>query len=84
MSSDAYNGKRELDAETREERRKKRKSRWGGSETDKVIIPGMPTILPPNLTKEQEKIYLRKYDLMLFHLSHLTHDTPLYSSPIAD
>lgn len=60
MSSDTYNGKRDLEIDSREDRRKKRKSRWGGSETDKVIIPGMPTILPPNLTKEQEKIYLCK------------------------
>ena len=64
MSSDAHNGKRELETDSREERRKKRKSRWGGSDTDKVIIPGMPTILPPNLTKEQERIYLRKYQLV--------------------
>lgn len=41
-------------------RKKKRRSRWGGSEHDKIFIPGMPTILPPNLGKDQEQAYLRK------------------------
>lgn len=45
-------------AESREERRKKRKSRWGGDEKEKIFIPGMPTVLPTNLTKEQEEAYL--------------------------
>lgn len=41
--------------------RRKRRSRWGGSEHDKIFIPGMPTILPSNLNKEQEQAYLCKY-----------------------
>ncbi|KAJ1521981.1 hypothetical protein ONE63_002306 [Megalurothrips usitatus] len=45
-------------AESREERRKKRKSRWGNDEKEKIFIPGMPTVLPTNLTKEQEEAYL--------------------------
>ena len=45
------------------ERKRKRKSRWGGNEESKVFIPGMPTILPSNLTKEQEQIYLCMYFL---------------------
>jgi hypothetical protein len=49
------------DKESREERRKRRKSRWGGSEHEKTFIPGMPTVLPTNLTPEQEKAYLCKY-----------------------
>ncbi|XP_050304239.1 splicing factor 1 [Anthonomus grandis grandis] len=40
------------------ERRRKRRSRWGGSEHEKIFIPGMPTILPPNLDKDQEAAYL--------------------------
>ncbi|XP_059476191.1 splicing factor 1-like [Neocloeon triangulifer] len=45
--------------ETREERRARRKkSRWGGGEFEKTFIPGMPTILPSNLSKSQEKAYL--------------------------
>lgn len=48
--------------ETKEERRARRKkSRWGGGEFDKTFIPGMPTILPSNLSKNQEKAYLRKF-----------------------
>lgn len=44
--------------DSRESRRKKRKSRWGNDETEKVVIPGLPTIIPNNLTKEQEEMYL--------------------------
>lgn len=33
----------------------KRKSRW---DREKVVIPGMPTILPDNLTPDQERLYL--------------------------
>jgi len=47
-----------LEAESREERRKRRKSRWGGDENEKTFIPGMPTVLPTNLSKEQEEAYL--------------------------
>lgn len=47
--------------ETKEERRKRRKTRWSGSEHDKTFIPGMPTVLPTNLTPEQEKAYLCKF-----------------------
>uniref|UniRef100_T1JNQ7 Branchpoint-bridging protein n=1 Tax=Strigamia maritima TaxID=126957 RepID=T1JNQ7_STRMM len=38
--------------------KKKRRSRWGGDEKDKTFIPGMPTVLPGNLSKDQEKAYL--------------------------
>ena len=50
--------------ESREERRKKRKSRWE-AETDKVVIPGMPTMIPAGLSANQEKIYLCKFELLL-------------------
>lgn len=50
--------------ETKEERRaRKRKSRWGAEETDKTFIPGMPTVIPTNLSKDQEQAYLCKYRL---------------------
>jgi len=46
------------------ERKKKRRSRWGADESqEKTVIPGMPTILPCNLSKEQEQQYLCKLDL---------------------
>ena len=41
--------------------RKKKRSRWGDSEVDKAFIPGMPTVLPANMSKDQEELYLRKY-----------------------
>ncbi|KAK7867354.1 hypothetical protein R5R35_008902 [Gryllus longicercus] len=49
--------KRESEGD-KEERRKRRKSRWGGDEKEKTFIPGMPTVLPTNLSKEQEEAYL--------------------------
>ncbi|KRY84078.1 Splicing factor 1 [Trichinella pseudospiralis] len=36
---------------------RKRKSRWG-KEGEKAFVPGMPTAIPMNLTKEQEMAYL--------------------------
>lgn len=42
----------------RAERRKKRKSRWCGTEDDKTFIPGMPTMIPMGLSKEQEEAYM--------------------------
>lgn len=42
------------------DRKRKKKSRWGGSDLEKTFIPGMPTVLPHNLTKEQEEAYIRK------------------------
>lgn len=43
-----------------EERKRRRKSRWQGDEKDKTFIPGMPTVLPSNMSKDQEEAYLRK------------------------
>lgn len=51
--------KRENDNSMSEkDRKKKKKSRWGGDEMDKSFILGMPTVLPTNLSKEQEEAYL--------------------------
>ena len=45
------------------ERKRKRKSRWAQEEAvDKTIIPGMPTVLPGNLSKEQERQYICKFE----------------------
>jgi len=43
--------------ESREERRKKRKSRWT-DESSKTFIPGLPTMIPGGMTKDQEEAYL--------------------------
>lgn len=59
-----------LGAESREERRKKRKSRWGGDEKEKIFIPGMPTVLPTNLSKEQEEAYLGMLISLIFCRMH--------------
>lgn len=48
------------------DRKRKKKSRWGGSDLEKTFIPGMPTVLPHNLTKEQEEAYIRKL-IISFH-----------------
>jgi len=47
----------EKSSESREERRKKRKSRWE-TESAKTCIPGLPTMIPAGLTKDQEQAYL--------------------------
>ena len=49
------------------ERKKRKKTRWSGSEHDKTFIPGMPTVLPTNLTPDQERAYLCKF-LSLIHV----------------
>ena len=54
--------------ESREERRKKRKSRWT-DETSKTFIPGLPTMIPAGMTKEQEEAYLCKYQFFSSFLS---------------
>ena len=39
--------------------KKKRKSRWG-SEQQKIVIPGLPTVLPSNMPETQQKLYISK------------------------
>lgn len=47
-------------AEDESGRKRRKKSRWGGGDTEKTFIPGMPTMLPSGLSKDQEEAYLRK------------------------
>ena len=54
------------DLSTEEEKRRRRRSRWAGGEHEKIFIPGMPTILPCNLSKEQEEAYLHRHLLNQF------------------
>ena len=42
---------------TEEPAKKKRRSRWGG-EDSRTVIPGLPTVLPSNLSEQQQKLYL--------------------------
>ncbi|XP_019855951.1 PREDICTED: splicing factor 1-like isoform X1 [Amphimedon queenslandica] len=37
--------------------KKRKRSRWGGEET-RTVIPGMPTVIPPNMSEGQQKLYL--------------------------
>ena len=39
--------------------KRKKRSRWGAKD-DLEFIPGMPVTLPPNLTEEQQRLYLSK------------------------
>ena len=41
-----------------ESRKRKKRSRWGGDDSEKAFIPGMPTAVPMGMTKEQEEQYL--------------------------
>ncbi|KAJ3414467.1 hypothetical protein HDV05_006560 [Chytridiales sp. JEL 0842] len=51
-SNSNHNGAAATEEEGREGRPKKRRSRWG-EEQSKVLIPGMPTVLPKNLSQTQ-------------------------------
>lgn len=55
-----------------ERRARRRRSRWMGGEHDKTFIPGLPTVLPSTLTREQEEQYLREYPPAVLHLHHLS------------
>ncbi|KAH9499596.1 Splicing factor 1 [Bulinus truncatus] len=39
------------------DRKKKRRSRWN-TDDDKIVIPGMPTVLPANLSETQQRQYV--------------------------
>lgn len=54
------------EAESASTRQRKKKSRWGGSESDKTFIPGMPTVLPPSLDSHQQEAYLGKDNTHFF------------------
>ena len=53
-------------------RRKKRKSRWT-DESSKTFIPGLPTMIPGGMTKEQEEAYLCKYQIIGVSKLYLVH-----------
>lgn len=48
---------RDKSDESREDRKKKRRSRWT-DEACKTFIPGLPTMIPTGLSKQQEEAYL--------------------------
>lgn len=40
------------------DRKRKRRSRWMGSEDEKAVFPGMPTILPPGIAPDKAEAYI--------------------------
>lgn len=63
-------------------RKKTRTSRWVTSDKDpKAFIPGMPTIIPPNMTKEQEKAYLTQLRIEEITRSLRTGDLGIPTNP---
>lgn len=61
FSSTCYNFPADLtnqESSASNEQCRKRRSRWAESDNGRTFIPGLPTTLPPNLTKDQEKAYL--------------------------
>ncbi|XP_061921029.1 splicing factor 1-like isoform X2 [Entelurus aequoreus] len=41
------------------QKKQKKKSRWSSETPDqKTVIPGMPTVIPPGLTRDQERAYI--------------------------
>lgn len=62
-----------ISASAEPERKRRRKSRWGAEESDKTFIPGMPTVLPTNLSKEQEEAYVCEYKIhvVLILINHV-------------
>lgn len=52
-------------ADTQEGKRRKKKSRWAGTENEKTFIPGMPTILPAGMTPDQQQAYLGNSNFFL-------------------
>lgn len=64
-----------------ESRRKRRRSRWDGDEKDKAFIPGMPTVLPTNLSKEQEEAYLLQLQIEEISRKLRTGDLGIAANP---
>lgn len=47
------------------QKKQRKKSRWSSETPDqKTIIPGMPTVIPPGLTRDQERAYIGKFKII--------------------
>lgn len=47
------------------QKKQRKKSRWSSETPDqKTIIPGMPTVIPPGLTRDQERAYIGKFQII--------------------
>jgi len=61
QASDSWNtgvGQLDEDSAAERERKRKRRSRWNTDNDDKTVIPGMPTVIPSNLTESQQRQYV--------------------------
>ncbi|ODN02445.1 Splicing factor 1 [Orchesella cincta] len=63
FSDSNSNSQEASEGDSREKRRKKRRSRWMGTENEKAVIPGMPTILPADLTPDQTEAYIAQLQI---------------------
>ncbi|CAL4088135.1 unnamed protein product, partial [Meganyctiphanes norvegica] len=62
-------------------RKRRRKSRWQGDEKDKTFIPGMPTVLPANMSNEQEEAYLLQLQIEEFSRRLRSNDLGIPPNP---
>lgn len=60
LSKDQFDGKKDNQTESEEQKEKRRKSRWSNT---KAFVPGMPTILPADIDDNQRQIYLLQMDV---------------------
>ncbi|CAG0901674.1 unnamed protein product [Darwinula stevensoni] len=65
--------------ESSSDRKRRRKSRW--ADDTKSILPGMPTVLPSNLSKEQEEAYLLQLQIEEITLRLRTGDLGIPPNP---
>uniref|UniRef100_UPI00358EBC56 splicing factor 1 isoform X2 n=1 Tax=Myxine glutinosa TaxID=7769 RepID=UPI00358EBC56 len=63
------------------DRKRKKRSRWGDDVVDKINVPGMPTVLPPGLTKDQERAYIVQLQIEDLNRKLRTGDLGISSNP---
>uniref|UniRef100_A0A8C4QUI5 Branchpoint-bridging protein n=1 Tax=Eptatretus burgeri TaxID=7764 RepID=A0A8C4QUI5_EPTBU len=63
------------------DRKRKKRSRWGDDVVDKINVPGMPTVLPPGLTKDQERAYIVQLQIEDLNRKLRTGDLGIPSNP---
>ncbi|PNJ38175.1 SF1 isoform 15 [Pongo abelii] len=62
--------------------KKRKRSRWNQDTMEqKTVIPGMPTVIPPGLTREQERAYIGPLPLSPSTIARGSGLTPESSAP---
>lgn len=72
------NGEEQSNSGDANDRKKKRRSRWNTDE-DKIIIPGMPTVIPANLSESQQRQYVGMLSCSQIVLHFLIHFSNSFS-----